>query len=111
MKIKVPFNYLPLQFKNLNPYIKQWKLLAKSSEFTLGPFVEKFEKAFSNYLGVKYCISTNNGTDALILCLKSLGVRPGDEVIVPNRTWVATAHAALILGAKVVLIDVEPLRV
>ena len=107
MKIKVPFNYLPLQFKNLNPYIKQWKLLAKSSEFTLGPFVEKFEKAFSNYLGVKYCISTNNGTDALILCLKSLGVRPGDEVITVTNSFYATAGAIAAVGAKIKFVDTD----
>ena len=57
--MKIPFNYLPQQFKNLNPYYGEWKKLAKSTEFTLGPFVNKFEKAFANYIGAKYCISTN----------------------------------------------------
>lgn len=73
--MKIPFNYLNYEFKNINPYISKWKLLAKSTEFTLGPFVKKFEIEFAKYIGAKYCISTNNGTDALILCLKALGVK------------------------------------
>ena len=71
--MKIPFNYLPQQFANLKPYFVQWKKLVKTTEFTLGPFVNEFEKTFAKYIGVKYCISTNNGTDALILCLKLLG--------------------------------------
>ena len=71
---KIPFNYLPNEF-NPRSNIKifnNWKKLIKSNEFTLGPFLEKFEKKLSKYIGVKYCVATNNGTDALILCLKAL---------------------------------------
>ena len=60
----VPFNYLNYQFKDKKKYFAGWSKLIDTSEFTLGPFIEKFEKKFSKYVGVKHCISTNNGTDA-----------------------------------------------
>ena len=104
--MKIPFNYLPQQFKNINPIISQWKKLAKSTEFTLGPFVEKFEKQFAKYIGVKYCISTNNGTDALILCLKALDVKNGDEVITVSNTFTQLLGYSS-LGAKPILIDCD----
>ena len=105
--MKIPFNYLPQQFKKINPIITQWKQLVKSSEFTLGPYVEKFEKEFAKYVKSKYCISTNNGTDALILCLKALGVKKGDEVITVSNTFYATAGAIVACGAKPVLVDCD----
>jgi|TARA_B110001452_G_scaffold145837_1_gene121247 aminotransferase EvaB len=105
--MKIPFNYLNYEFKNINPYISKWKLLAKSTEFTLGPFVKKFEIEFAKYIGAKYCISTNNGTDALILCLKALGVKKGDEVITVSNTFYATAGAIVACGAKPILVDCD----
>ena len=105
--MKVPFNYLNEQFKNINPYISEWKKLAKTTEFTLGPFVKKFEDRFAKYIKAKYCISTNNGTDALILCLKVLGVKQGDEVITVCNTFYATVGAIVACGAKPVLVDCD----
>ena len=71
-KIKIPYNYLPYEFNknNSKKIFKRWNALIKSSQFTLGPFLEEFEKKFAKYIGAKYCIATNNGTDALILALK-----------------------------------------
>ena len=103
--MRVPFNYLPYQFEQTNKYFKGWKALIKSSEFTLGPYVEKFEKSFAKYIGVKHCIATNNGTDALILSLKSLGVDKGDEVITVCNSFYATAGAIVACGAKPVFVD------
>lgn len=105
--MKVPFNYLPEQFQNTNKYYNQWKKLIRSSEFTLGPYIEKFEKRFAKYIGAKYCISTNNGTDALILCLKSIGVSTGDEVITVCNSFYATAGAIVACGAKPVFVDCD----
>ncbi len=105
--MKVPFNYLPQQFSNLSPYIHNWRSLAKSSEFTLGPFVKKFENQFAKYIGAKYCVSTNNGTDALILCLKALNIGKGDEVITVCNTFYATAGAIVACGAKPILVDCD----
>jgi len=71
-----------------------------------GEFVEKFEKEFARFLGVKHAISTSSGTTALHLALSALGVKPGDEVIIPDLTFVATAHAIRHCFAKPVLVDV-----
>ena len=73
--MKVPYNYLPIEFRKSNKILSHWKKLIQSTDFTLGKYVVEFEKKFSKYIGAKYVISTNNGTDALILSLKSIGVR------------------------------------
>jgi perosamine synthetase len=75
-----------------------------------GPVTEEFERQLAAFLGVPYVLATTSGSVAELLALLALGVGPGDEVIVPNRTWIATAHAPMILGARAVLIDVEPKR-
>ena len=106
-KINVPFNYLPFEFKNNKNIFRSWKKLIQSTEFTLGPFVENFENRFAKFIGSKYCISTNNGTDALILCLRSLDIKKGDEVITVTNTFYATVGAIVAVGAKPVLIDCD----
>jgi aminotransferase EvaB len=105
--MKIPFNYLPQEFKNINSIISKWKLLAKSTEFTLGPVVKKFENQFAKYIGSKYCISTNNGTESLILCLKALGVKYGDEVITVSNTFYATAGAIVACSATPIFVDCD----
>jgi perosamine synthetase len=72
-----------------------------------GPITAEFEAALAKFLGVPYTVCTTSGTMALSLSLLALGVGPGDEVIMPDRTWVASANAALLLGAKVRLVDVQ----
>ena len=103
--MRVPFNYLPFQFKDTSKYFSAWKKLIKSSEFTLGPYVKKFEKDISKFVKVKYCISTNNGTDALILSLKSLGIKKGDEVITVCNSFYATVGAIIACDAKPIFVD------
>ena len=105
--MRVPFNYLPFQFKNTGEYFSSWKKLIKSTEFTLGPYVKKFEKEISKFTKSKYCISTNNGTDALIISLKSLGVKKNDEVITVVNTFYATVGAIVACGAKPVFVDCD----
>ena len=105
--MKIPFNYLPLQFKNTTIYFKEWKKLIKSCEFTMGPFVKKFENNFSKFIGAKHCISTNNGTDALMLALKSLNIKKDDEVITVCNSFYATAGAIVACGAKPVFVDCD----
>lgn len=73
-----------------------------------GRFIGAFEKRFAEFCGAKHAISTNNGTTALHLALVALGVGPGDEVIVPTLTYIATANAVRYCGAKPVLADSEP---
>lgn len=105
--MKVPYNYLPFEFSNPNKIFADWRKLIKSTEFTLGSFVEQFEKQFSNYVGSKYCISTNNGTDALILSLKSLGIGKGDEIITVCNSFYATTGAIVAVGAKPIFVDCD----
>lgn len=73
-----------------------------------GPYVREFEKAFSSYCGVKYGISTSSGTTSLHLALAALGLGPGDEVIIPSFTMVATANSVRYTGADIKLVDSEP---
>lgn len=73
-----------------------------------GPVTAEFEARAAQALDVPYVVATTNGSTALLMALMALGIKRGDEVIVPNRTWIATAHAPLMLGAKVVLVDVLP---
>lgn len=73
-----------------------------------GPLTAQFEVALAQALGAPYAVATTSGSVALLMALMALGVGRDDEVIVPNRCWISPAHAALLLGAKVVLVDVRP---
>lgn len=73
-----------------------------------GRFIDDFEREFAAYCGVRHGIATNNGTTALHLALVGLGIGPGDEVIVPTVTYIASANAVHYCGATPVLVDVEP---
>jgi aminotransferase EvaB len=105
--MNVKYAYLDKQFENVDEYFEDLRELVKSGEFTLGPYVEIFEKKFANYIGIKHCISVNTGTDALILCLKSLGIGAGDEVITVANTFYATVGAIVAAGAKPVFVDAD----
>jgi dTDP-4-amino-4,6-dideoxygalactose transaminase len=103
----VPFNYLPLQFADPQPYFEEWRRLIASGEFTIGPFVERFEAKFAAYVGARHCVSTNNGTDALILALRAAGISFGDEVITVSNTFYATVGAIVAIGARPVFVDCD----
>ncbi len=105
--MKVPYNYLPMQFENTDEIFSDWKKLIQTAEFTLGPAVEKFETEFATFIGCKHVISTNTGTDALILALKACGVGPGDEVISVATTFFATIGAIVAVGATPVFVDID----
>lgn len=75
--------------------------------FILGPEVTAFEREFASYLGVRHVIGVANGTDAITIALRALGIRPGDEVIVPSFTFYATAEAVVTAGATPVFCDVD----
>ena len=76
--------------------------------YILGPEVEAFEREFASYLGVKHCIGVANGTDAITIALRALGVAPGDEVVCPSYTFYASVEAAISAGATPVFCDVDP---
>ncbi len=75
--------------------------------FVLGPEVEAFEREFAAYLGVQHVVGVANGTDAITIALRALGVQPGDEVVVPSFTFYATAEALITAGARPVFCDVD----
>jgi perosamine synthetase len=73
-----------------------------------GDVTERFEKAIAKLVGVKHAIGSTSGTMALFMALKAAGIKHGDEVIVPDLTFIASANAAELTGAKVVLVDIDP---
>lgn len=79
-----------------------------SGRYVLGPEVEAFEREFAAYVGVRHCVGVANGTEALTIALRALGVTPGDEVVVPALTFYATAEAVVNAGARPVFCDVDP---
>jgi len=103
--MRVKYAYLDEQFNDVEPYLNDLREWATTGEFTLGPYVEAFEKDFAKYVGAKHAIGTNTGTGALILALKSVGIGPGDEVITVANTFYATAGAIVAAGAKPVFVD------
>jgi len=79
-----------------------------SGRFVLGPEVAAFESELADYLGVRHVIGVANGTDALVIALRALGVKPGDDVVLPSLTFYATAEAVADVGARPVFCDVDP---
>lgn len=74
---------------------------------SLGHYINEFEKKFAKFVGTKYALTTSNGTTSLHLALVSLGIKRGDEVIIPDLTFIATANAVAYTGAKPIMVDVE----
>jgi dTDP-3-amino-3,4,6-trideoxy-alpha-D-glucose transaminase len=82
--------------------------VAASGRWILGPEVEGFEREFAEFLGVRHCVGVANGTDALTIALRALGVSSGDEVVVPSFTFYATVEAVVNAGASPVFCDIDP---
>lgn len=104
--MRVPF----VDFRPLENEIKQelhsaFERVLNNSWYIDGNEDERFEKAFADYCGVKYCIGCGNGLDALVLILKAYGIGKGDEVIVPSNTFIATALAVSYAGAVPVFVE------
>lgn len=77
-------------------------------QYILGPEVAELEERLSQFTGAKHCITVANGTDALQIALMALGVGPGDEIITPGFSYIATAEAPILLGAQPVYVDIDP---
>jgi dTDP-4-amino-4,6-dideoxygalactose transaminase len=75
--------------------------------YVLGPEVQAFERELASYLGVKHVVGVANGTDAITIALQAMGVRPGDDVVLPSFTFYATAEAVASFGARPVFCDVD----
>lgn len=103
---KVPF----LDFEGLHGPIREelieaFKEVLDSNWFIMGNHLELFEKEYAKWNNVRHCIGVSNGLDALILSLRALEIAPGDEVIVPSNTYIATALAVSHVGAKPVFVE------
>lgn len=106
--MNVPFLDLKAQYASIKDEIGvAVQEVLDSCAFAGGPFVEKFEKEWAAYCGVKHAIGVGNGTDALWLILRALGVGQGDEVITVSSTFMATAEAISMIGATPVFVDIE----
>ena len=105
----IPFVDLKSQYQSLKHEFDEaiLKVVAETA-FISGKYARAFEEAFAEYLGVQHCIAVANGTDALEIGLKAIGVGVGDEVLVPANTFFATAEAVGNVGAKPVFVDIEP---
>ena len=106
--MNVPFLDLKIQYRELKEEITgQLEQIFDSCAFVGGKYVADFEKEIQAYLGVKHAIGCNSGTDALVLALRCVGVKPGDEVITSPFTFFATAEAIAAVGAIPVFTDVK----
>lgn len=102
-------NQIPYSRQSIDTYdIEAVVEALKSDWLTTGPMVERFEERLADYVGSRYAVAVSNGTAALHTALAAAGVGPGDEVIVPAMTFVATANAAVFQGATPVFCDVDP---
>ena len=106
-KMKIKHNYLSEQFQNSKKIFRLIEDTVKFNDFTLGRYVDLFEKEFCKYQKVKYSIGVGSGTDAIFLSLKALGIKEGDEVITPTYSFYATAGAIATAGAKPVFVDIK----
>ncbi|HEY5943422.1 MAG TPA: DegT/DnrJ/EryC1/StrS family aminotransferase [Solirubrobacterales bacterium] len=105
----VPFIRLDSAFPELFAELMETvERIAGQSAFTLGPELESFEAAFAEFCGTDYAAGVSSGTAALEIALRALGIGPGDEVIVPTYSFIATAEAVCTVGATPVIVDVDP---
>jgi dTDP-4-amino-4,6-dideoxygalactose transaminase len=106
---QIPFLDLAAMTREVRDTVEvAWGRLLESSRFIGGDAVEEFEHAWASYCGVPHALGVGNGTDAIQLTLTALGIGPGDEVILPTNTFVATAEAVVLAGAVPRFADVSP---
>jgi dTDP-4-amino-4,6-dideoxygalactose transaminase len=109
MPSKIPLVDLAAQYAALREEVEvAIRGVLERNDFILGAAVAEFETAFAAYVGAAHGVGVASGTDALILALRALGLGPGDEIIVPAMTFVATASAVAACGARPVFVDVRP---
>lgn len=102
--------FYPVSSPDIGPLEERYVMQAVRSGWvsSIGEFVDRFEAGFARFCGTQHAVAMSNGTDAIFIALKALGVGPGDEVVVPALTFVAVPAVVLHLGASPVLCDVDP---
>jgi len=107
--MKVPFVDLVAQHEEIADEVRaDLDDVFEKAAFVGGPAVGAFEQEYAAYVGARHCVGVANGTDALELALRAVGVQPGGEVVLPANTFIATAEAVSRIGATPVLVDVDP---
>lgn len=105
----IPFIDLKTQYRALQPQIQERiNRVLEHGQYIMGPEVAELEEKLTAYTGAKHCITVASGTEALLISLMALGIKPGDEIITTPFTFVATAEVIVLLGAKPVFVDIEP---
>jgi dTDP-4-amino-4,6-dideoxygalactose transaminase len=106
--MNVPFVDLKVQYQSIKPEIDAAiQSVIDNTAFIGGKYVEAFEQAYAKKFSVKHCISCANGTDAIYIALKALGIGPGDEVITVANSWISTSETITQTGAKPVFVDID----
>ena len=106
---RVPYLDLARARRRIEDELRErWAKILDSGAFVLGPEVGEFERAFGGFLGATGVVAVANGTDALVVALRALGLAPGDEVVVPAFSFFATAEAVLLAGGRPVFADIDP---
>jgi len=107
--MRVPFLDLKAPYAELRDQLDvAWRRVMESGRFIMGDELDAFETEFASYCGTKHCVGVGNGLEALHLILRALAVGPGDEVIVPSNTYIATWLAVSYAGAKPVPVEPDP---
>jgi UDP-2-acetamido-2-deoxy-ribo-hexuluronate aminotransferase len=105
----IPFIDLKTQYQALKSQIQdRINRVLEHGQFIMGPEVQELEEKLTAHTGAKHCITVASGSEALLISLMALGIKPGDEVITTPFTFVATAEMIVLLGAKPVFVDIEP---
>ena len=107
--MKIPFVDLKAQYKTIKNEIDgAIQSVIDETAFIKGKYLEKFEKEYAEKYGVKHCIGVANGTDAIYVSLKALGIGAGDEVITVANSWISTSEVITQAGARPVFVDIDP---
>ena len=104
----IPINGPMIGKEEIDAVVRVMKSGTLTHGLGMGTMVTEFEKAFAEFVKAKHAVAVNSGTAALHLALLSAGVKPGDEVILPSFTFVATAEIVVMAGAKPVFVDIDP---
>jgi dTDP-4-amino-4,6-dideoxygalactose transaminase len=106
--MKIPFVDLHAQYLSIKQEIDEaMAAVIRETSFIRGPHVDKFEKEFADLVGVKHCVSCANGTDAIYIVMKGLGLKPDDEVITTAHSWISTSETITQAGGRVVFCDTD----
>ena len=106
--MKINMINLHENFKLINKNLqKNLTKVFSSQKFILGEEVQKLETSLSKVNNAKFSLGVSSGTDAIIVALLACNIKKGDEVIIPDMTWISTASSVMLLGAKIILVDVN----